>query len=72
VVGDIDHGIVREYGNLSFAVIKEAGHIISAYKPDVLVEIFRRSISGLDLASGLNHVGSEMDLPLTPDAPLGR
>lgn len=69
-VDSIDHGIVREYGNFSFAVVYDAGHMVPTDKPDVALEIFRRSISGLDIATGLMSVSNQTSVPLTPDEPV--
>ncbi|OIW35227.1 alpha/beta-hydrolase [Coniochaeta ligniaria NRRL 30616] len=68
-VDGTDHGIIREYGNFSFVVVYDAGHMVPTDKPDVALEIFRRSISGLDIATGLEPISNQPTVPLTPDEP---
>jgi serine carboxypeptidase len=71
VNGDNSHGRVREFGNLSFAVVHEAGHLVPTYKPDVSLELFRRAVRGKDLATGIREGGGELvgGLPFQPDPP---
>ena len=64
------YGRVREYGNLSFAVLSDAGHLVPADQPEVSLELFRRALAGLDLASGRSPVSDQTELPFTPDPPL--
>ncbi|MCJ1367088.1 hypothetical protein MMC16_006220 [Acarospora aff. strigata] len=45
-------GVVRQYGNLSFSRIYDAGHLIPAYQPETAFTIFTRIITGTDLATG--------------------
>jgi hypothetical protein len=45
-------GQVRQYGNLSFTRVYQAGHEVPAYQPETAYEIFRRSMNGLDIATG--------------------
>jgi Serine carboxypeptidase len=45
-------GLVRQYGNFSFARIFQAGHEVPAYQPETAYEIFRRSMNNLDIATG--------------------
>jgi carboxypeptidase D len=69
-IDGLDHGIVREHGNLSFAVIYDAGHMVPVDKPDVALEIFRRSLSGLDIATGTESVLDDSTVPFVPDDPI--
>ncbi|KAB5580578.1 Alpha/Beta hydrolase protein [Coniochaeta sp. 2T2.1] len=69
-VDGVDHGIVREYGNFSFALVYDAGHMVPIDKPDVALEVFRRSILGLDIATGLESVSNQTGVPLVPDDPI--
>lgn len=69
-VDGIDHGIVREYGNLSFAVVYDAGHMVPIDKPDVALEIFRRSMFGVDIATGTYLISNETTASLIPDEPV--
>lgn len=70
VFGGEEHGKVREYGNLSFVVVHEAGHFVPAEKPDVALEIFRRAIEGRDIAEGRTNVGDQAAIPFPADTPL--
>ena len=45
-------GAVRQYGNLSFSRIYDAGHLISAYQPETAFTIFTRIIMGNDISLG--------------------
>jgi hypothetical protein len=64
-------GRVREYGNLSFVVVYDAGHFVPAEKPDVALELLKRAISGMDLATGLRPI-SNVTLPFPADTPVSR
>lgn len=45
-------GVVRQYGNLSFSRIYDAGHLIPAYQPETAFTVFTRIIMGTDLSTG--------------------
>ena len=45
-------GAVRQYGNLSFSRIYDAGHLISAYQPETAFTVFTRIIMGNDISLG--------------------
>ena len=45
-------GAVRQYGNLSFSRIYDAGHLIPAYQPETMFTVFTRIISGSDISLG--------------------
>ncbi|KAM0806285.1 Alpha/Beta hydrolase protein [Usnea florida] len=45
-------GVVRQYGNLSFSRIYDAGHLIPAYQPETAFTVFTRIISGTDISLG--------------------
>ncbi|KAF3482837.1 carboxypeptidase S1 [Arthroderma uncinatum] len=46
-------GMVRQFGNLSFTRIYDAGHLIPAYQPETLFTIFSRIIQGhTDISTG--------------------
>ncbi|EME48029.1 hypothetical protein DOTSEDRAFT_60392 [Dothistroma septosporum NZE10] len=46
------HGQVKQSANFAFARIYESGHEVPFYQPLVALEMFNRSIHGLDIASG--------------------
>ena len=46
-------GVVRQYGNLSFSRIYDAGHLVPAYQPETAYTLFTRIITGVDLSNGL-------------------
>ncbi|KAJ9602835.1 hypothetical protein H2200_012615 [Cladophialophora chaetospira] len=46
-------GVVREFGNLSFSRIYDAGHLVPAYQPETVFTIFSRVIEGTDISMGL-------------------
>lgn len=45
-------GVVRQYGNLSFSRIYDAGHLIPAYQPETAFTVFTRIIMGSDISLG--------------------
>ncbi|MCJ1358428.1 MAG: hypothetical protein MMC33_008428 [Icmadophila ericetorum] len=45
-------GVVRQYGNLSFSRIYDAGHLIAAYQPETAFTVFTRIIMGTDISTG--------------------
>ena len=46
-------GAVREFGNLSFSRIYDAGHLVPAYQPETAFTIFSRLIEGTEVSLGL-------------------
>ena len=46
-------GVVREYGNLSFSRIYDAGHLVPAYQPETAFTVFSRVIAGTGISLGL-------------------
>ncbi|KIW33656.1 uncharacterized protein PV07_00489 [Cladophialophora immunda] len=46
-------GVVREFGNLSFSRIYDAGHLVPAYQPETAFTIFSRIIEGTDISMGM-------------------
>jgi hypothetical protein len=45
-------GQVRQYGNLSFTRVYEAGHEVPAYQPEAAFRIFQRALFNYDIATG--------------------
>ena len=45
-------GVVRQYGNLSFSRVYDAGHLVPAYQPETAFTIFTRIIMGSDISLG--------------------
>lgn len=45
-------GQVRQYGNLSFTRVYEAGHEVPAYQPETAWKIFQRALFNFDVATG--------------------
>lgn len=45
-------GVVRQYGNLSFSRVYDAGHLVPAYQPETTFTIFTRIIQGDDISTG--------------------
>lgn len=45
-------GAVRQFGNLSFARIYDAGHEVPAYQPEAAFTVFTRIIQGTDVSTG--------------------
>ncbi|KAI4662126.1 uncharacterized protein J4E88_010916 [Alternaria novae-zelandiae] len=45
-------GQVRQYGNLSFTRVYEAGHEVPAYQPETAYKIFTRALFNRDISTG--------------------
>jgi carboxypeptidase C (cathepsin A) len=45
-------GVVRQFGNLSFSRIYDAGHLVPAYQPETMFTVFARIIEGTDIGTG--------------------
>ncbi len=45
-------GVVRQYGNLSFSRIYDAGHMVPAYQPETAFQVFYRIITGTSVSTG--------------------
>ncbi|KAF2178318.1 carboxypeptidase S1 [Zopfia rhizophila CBS 207.26] len=45
-------GAVRQYGNLSFSRIYDAGHLVPAYQSETAFTVFTRIIEGTDIGTG--------------------
>jgi hypothetical protein len=45
-------GVVRQYGNLSFSRIYDAGHMVPAYQPETAFNVFDRIIGGTSVSTG--------------------
>jgi hypothetical protein len=45
---------VRQFGNLSFSRIFDAGHLVPSYQPETAFTVFTRIIRGVDLSMGHN------------------
>ena len=45
-------GVVRQFGNLSFSRIYQAGHSVPAYQPETAFQVFARIMTGTSLSTG--------------------
>jgi len=45
-------GVVRQFANLSFSRIYDAGHLVPAYQPETAFQVFARIISGTSVSTG--------------------
>lgn len=45
-------GVVRQYGNLSFSRIYDAGHSVPAYQPETAFQVFARILTGTSVSTG--------------------
>lgn len=56
-------GAVRQFGNLSFSRIYDAGHLLPYYQPETAFTVFTRIIQGTEISTGdivdLSSFGSE-------------
>jgi len=49
-------GQVRQYGNLSFSRVYQAGHMVPSYQPEVAYKIFMRTMFNKDVATGVRDI----------------
>ena len=61
VVNGTEYGEVREYENLSFLRVYEAGHEVPYYQPKASLALFNRTLEHLDIATGLEKVTAEYE-----------
>ncbi|KAJ9244760.1 hypothetical protein DTO207G8_6330 [Paecilomyces variotii] len=52
----IVHGQVRQAGKFAFVRVYESGHEVPFYQPELALEMFRRVVSGRDVATGKHSV----------------
>ncbi|KAI0016528.1 Alpha/Beta hydrolase protein [Xylariomycetidae sp. FL0641] len=67
-VDGTEYGVVRQYGNFSFARIYEAGHEIPYYQPVAALEFFRRTLADLVIADGSEKVTKTYETSGTANA----
>ncbi|KAI1380519.1 alpha/beta-hydrolase [Hypoxylon crocopeplum] len=72
-------GAVRQFGNLSFSRVYQAGHFVPAYQPATAFEVFARIIRGDSVSTGENvdlgaygtdgdaNATSSLNLPASPE-----
>ncbi|KAL8670452.1 MAG: hypothetical protein Q9168_005012 [Polycauliona sp. 1 TL-2023] len=60
-------GVVRQYGNLSFARVFQAGHEIPSYQPETAYRLFHRAIFGQDLSTG--EINTNLDSSYSTEGP---
>ena len=51
-VDGTEYGEVRQYGNFSFVRVYEAGHEVPYYQPLASLELFKRVLDNVDIATG--------------------
>ena len=45
-------GVVRQFGNLSFSRVYQAGHSVASYQPETAFQLFARIIMGISISTG--------------------
>jgi len=55
IASNATYGQVRQAGNLAFVRVYRSGHLVPYYQPILALNMFARTISGLDVATG-QHV----------------
>ncbi|KAI0406966.1 carboxypeptidase S1 [Xylaria palmicola] len=61
-------GQVRQYGNLSFSRVYEAGHEIPSYQPETAYRLFHRALHNKDIATGTVDTAAQPDYGTTGPA----
>ncbi|KAL4953090.1 Alpha/Beta hydrolase protein [Aspergillus filifer] len=56
LVDGTEYGETREYGNLSFSRVYEAGHEVPYYQPEASLQLFNRTLFGWDIALGEQQI----------------
>lgn len=56
LVDGVEYGETREYGNLSFTRVYEAGHEVPYYQPEASLQLFNRTLNGWELPKGENKL----------------
>ena len=52
----VHYGDTREYGNLAFTRVFDAGHAVPYYQPEASLAMFNRTINGWDTATGTQKI----------------
>lgn len=52
---------MRQYGNLSYTRIFQAGHSIPSYQPETAFQIFSRALFNLDIATGTQSTAGSVE-----------
>ena len=68
VVDGTEYGEVRQYGTFSFLRMYEAGHEVPFYQPLASLEMFRRVLDNVDLATGSEALTSTYETNGTANA----
>lgn len=61
-------GLVRQYGNLSFSRVFQAGHEVPSWQPETAAAIFTRALGNRDIATGSKDL-AEMGFNYTSVGP---
>ncbi|PTU23793.1 hypothetical protein P175DRAFT_0428594 [Aspergillus ochraceoroseus IBT 24754] len=56
LVDGVEYGETREYGNLSFTRVYEAGHEVPYYQPIAALQLFNRTLFGWDIPEGKTRI----------------
>lgn len=48
----VPFGLTRQFGNLSFTRVFQAGHMVPSYQPEASLRIFERALFNKDIATG--------------------
>ncbi|KAG9644997.1 peptidase S10, serine carboxypeptidase, partial [Aureobasidium melanogenum] len=67
-VDGTEYGEVRQYGNLSFLRVYEAGHEVPYYQPQGALALFNRTINHWNIADGTEMVTANLTSYGTPNA----
>ncbi|KMP03034.1 carboxypeptidase 2 [Coccidioides immitis H538.4] len=62
------YGEVGQAGNYSFVRGYEAGHVVQSYQPLASLQIFNRTLLGLDIGSGLAEATLDFETNGSPHA----
>lgn len=67
-VDGTEYGEVRQYGNLSFLRIYEAGHEVPYYQPQAALAMFNRTLNHWNIADGTKMVTANLTSVGKPNA----
>ena len=68
VVDGREFGETRQVGNFSFTRVYQAGHEVPFYQPAAALQLFNRTLEGVDIPQGLRLAGKDFETHGEPTA----
>lgn len=61
LIDGTEYGETRQAGNFSFTRVYESGHEVPYYQPVAALQLFNRTLQGLDIPQGLKPAGKDFE-----------